>query len=123
MSALPDNIEILVRPRTEAQPDGHLRYLVPSNHTRDKYVVELDAYDGNGMCSCRHFTCRCEPLLRRGVHPVEAVERGMIKLKEGRRANDALRCIHLMDARSQFVDDVISAIRIQENKRRARRAG
>jgi len=113
--------EILERPRTMAIPYDRLRYMVPSQHPEpgkppDKYLVEIDAYNGNGACSCKHFAVRCEPLLRRDVHPREAVETKQIKLKENRQVQDALRCEHILTARSQFVDDVLDAIRNAQEK-------
>ncbi len=108
------------RPRTKALPFDHtLRYFVPSRREPNKppYLVELDAYNGNGMCICKHFTIRCEKFLKRAITP-EAAVRGVeidgelcrIKLKENRGVEDALRCEHILTARSQFCDDVIKAI-------------
>jgi hypothetical protein len=104
--------EPLRRPRTLAiEYDAAMRYLVPSNHDPNaKYLVELDAYGGNGMCVCKHFAVRCEPLLRRGVSPREAVATGAIKLKTNRHVEDALRCEHVLTARSQFLDEILEKV-------------
>lgn len=105
--------EVLQRPRTIAVPyDEALRYFVPSQSDPDgpPHLVELDAFDGNGMCSCQHFQCRCYPLLRRGIGPKEAVEITQIKLKPNRQIQDALRCEHILSARSQFLDEVLREI-------------
>lgn len=109
--------EILERPRTAAAPfDCPLRYWVPSaRDPREKYLVELDSYGGNGACVCKHFAMRCEPLLRRMISPREAVRTGAIKLKVNRHVEDALRCEHIITARSQFVDDVLAAIAKRNN--------
>ena len=50
--------------------DSPLRLLVPSDSPGlDPYLVELDAYGGNGKCTCIHFTTRIEPYLKRGMEP------------------------------------------------------
>lgn len=100
-----------------AIPYDRLRYMVPSaRDPKEKHLVELDAYLGNGACVCMHFSCRCEPLLRRAISPREAVEKKLIKLKENRQVNDALRCEHILTARSQFVDDILDTIRNAQEK-------
>lgn len=73
--------------------DGILRYMVPSGRGGEDYLCELDSYGGNGRCTCRHFTCRCEPLLRGGSPP-----------------SDATRCKHLKAARAHLLDQIISAL-------------
>lgn len=112
--------ETLQRPRTLAiEYDNALRYMVPSEHPQgpdDRYLVELDSYGGNGSCCCHHFAMRCEPLLRRRISPREAVEKKLIKLKENRQVNDALRCNHILTARSQFLDEVLGAIAEKRRK-------
>lgn len=99
--------------RTQAVPHDHsLRYMVPSTR-RPKdppYLVQLDSYGGNGQCCCKHFLMRLEPLLARAVTPQQAVDEGLVKLKENRHVEDALRCEHILTARSQFCDAVIKAI-------------
>lgn len=121
--------ETLQRPRTLAiEYDNALRYQVPSNHPTgpdDKYLVELDSYGGNGSCCCKHFATRCEPLLRRQVSPRTAVQEKMIKLKENRHVEDALRCEHILTARSQFMDEILTRIaerRDAERRRESRSA-
>lgn len=112
------NAEPISRPRTEAVPFDHaLRYMVPSARSlADKYLVELDSYDANGACCCKHFLCRLEPILKLGIPPAQAVKEGMIKLKENRHVDDALRCEHILTARSQFCDDVVRAIHHADKK-------
>jgi hypothetical protein len=103
--------ETLQRPRTVAIPHDRLRYRVPSaRNPREQYLVDIASYNGNGACTCQHFLCRCEPLLRRRVSPKEAVEQNLIKLKVNRHVEDALRCEHCITARSQFVDDILQEI-------------
>lgn len=117
------NTETLHRPRTVAiNYDSALRYQVPSaRDPREEYLVELDAYNGNGACQCQHYVIRCEPLLRRRISPKEAVAQKLIKLKVNRHVEDSLRCEHILTARSQFVDDVLEAIkeRRTEDEKRA----
>ena len=70
-----------------------LRYLVESRtKVGVTHVVELDLYDGNGGCTCEHFTYRLEPLLKTGTSVEET---------------DALRCDHIRAARRKLVDDII----------------
>lgn len=125
---------VFERPRTVAiNYDSPLRYLVPSNRNHeDKYLIQLDSYKDNGKCICAHFNMRCEPLLKLGITPQEAVnqevidatcqKRGIkilkaIKLKVNRHVEDSLRCEHILTARSQFVDDVLAAIRQKHPER------
>ena len=107
----------LRRPRTLAiEYDNGLRYMVPSNHATgpdDKYLVEIDAYNGNGACTCKHFATRCEPYLRRGIPPREAFSDPLglnLKLKVNRHLEDILRCEHLLTARSQFLDEILAKV-------------
>jgi hypothetical protein len=75
--------------------DSPLRYMVDS-HSRDgvEHLVEIDMYGGNGCCACEHFHYRLEPIMQNsGVKP-----------------SNATRCIHIMEARDQFIDDVIALI-------------
>ena len=106
---------VAIKPRTCAEAEGQLRYFVGSRHTVNKrYLVDLSAYSGNGQCSCKHFEMRLEPLLRRQVQPRQALEQKLAKLKEGQEVWDILRCNHILEARSQFLDDVIQAINERE---------
>lgn len=126
--------EVLQRPRTVAiNYDSAMRYLVPSARDPEtKYLVEVDAYHGNARCVCEHFEYRCEPLIKIGITPQQAIDqnyidsvcikRGIkclkaIKLKVNRHVEDSLRCEHCITARSQFVDDVLEAIRQQHPER------
>lgn len=120
--------EVLQRPMIVAiNYDSAMRYMVPSaRDPNEKYLVEIDAYRGNGRCVCPHFEMRCEPLIKIGVTPEQAIsqskidaicaKRGIrsytaIKLKVNRHVEDSLRCEHCISARSQFTDDVLHAIR------------
>lgn len=91
--------------------DGILRYHVPSRSRNvPPYLVELCDYDGNGTCQCKHFTCRLEPLLRRGITPHAAFEAGLAEVPPWGTVEDCLRCFHIHAARLKFADDVINAI-------------
>ena len=130
----------LYRPRTLAiDYDSAFRWLVPSNRNpEDKHLVELDAYKGNGRCVCEHFTIRCEPLIKIGCTPVQSIDQASvdkiciarghkilkaIKLKVNRHVEDALRCEHILTARSQFMDDLLARVleTRSENEQRAQR--
>lgn len=41
------------------------RYFVDGSNG-EEYLLELNAYDGNGFCSCRQFECMHQPYLERG---------------------------------------------------------
>lgn len=98
--------------RPQPVPFDHcLRWWVWSRHTKGKkYLVQLDSYpiraEGrmNGICTCKNFACRLEPLLKAGVTPAEAVARRLVKLKENQRPEDILRCTHIMDALIAFAE-------------------
>ena len=100
------------RPKCTVTVDGNLRYFVPSNTepTKPPYLVELDAYNGNGCCDCKHFQMRLEPLLTRRVSPEAAVRDKLVELRANWFIPDALRCIHILTARGQFLDDLMSEL-------------
>jgi hypothetical protein len=78
--------------------DDLLRYMVDSTSKKDvQYAVELELYDGNGGCTCPHFSFRLEPYLRKGV----------------RVSDDRLRCLHILEARRRLVDDVIEKVAVE----------
>lgn len=91
---------------------------VPSRTPREApYLVELNAYGCNGTCQCKHFATRLEPLLRRGVTPIQAFEQGLAKIPEWSTfADDSLRCWHIHAARLKFADDTIHAIHDAQKK-------
>ena len=70
------------------------RFYVPSlsepNYPR---TVDLEDYQFNGACDCQRFKFNCEPKLSRGAAP-----------------EDKLRCRHLKDARSFFLDEILPKI-------------
>ena len=91
--------------------DSALRYHVASrSQAHEVHLVELDSYAGNGECSCTFFRLKLEPLLLRLVTPEQAVAQRLVRLKPGQREQDALRCWHLVEARSQFATDMLTAI-------------
>jgi hypothetical protein len=64
-----------VTPSSAEPYDGPLRYWVPSRRSKGgKYLVELDAYDGNGCCQCKDFAIHFEPLLKRGFTAQQALD-------------------------------------------------
>jgi hypothetical protein len=95
-----------------AEPyDDALRWIIPSDsNPHESYVVELDSYRGNGICQCKHFVCRMEPILARGLTPEIAVAEGLIKLKADQRIEDALRCKHILDAQKRFACAMVGAL-------------
>ena len=99
--------------------DAVLRYHVPSRtRGHETYLVELDAYSGNGCCQCKDFVCNFEPILSRMIKSAEAIDRKLVKVRKGKRPEDALRCWHIVEARAMFADDAISAFHSAELKRR-----
>ena len=99
--------------------DAPLRYHVRSRtRVHDTYLVGLSEYNGTGICQCEDFVMRLEPLLRRGITAEQAVAEKLVKLTDRKGHTkqpwDALRCWHLIFARSQFCDDVIAAMAKKE---------
>ena len=73
------------------QHDWPLRWLVECETDRAKpHMVDLGNYDGNGECSCLHFTCRLAPELKQGRHP-----------------SNSTRCKHIKAARGMFCDIMV----------------
>ena len=127
MSGDPWSIEeyqaLIHRSPTMAVPDGMLRYTCTSRKDPNKkYVQELDAYNGNGMCSCPDFHFNLEKYLKRGLTGRQAFEQGLIKqLKPYHfRPDDALRCFHLMDARWDLLDSFVNGVIKLERERAAK---
>lgn len=81
--------------------DSPLRFWVDSNSQHGvKYLVELDSYQGNGMCDCPHFRFRLQKMIEQpGVKP-----------------SNATRCVHLLTAREKFIDDVMAAIKQRQKE-------
>lgn len=48
----------------EQHPDGY--YLVPSETVDLPHLVDLEAFNGNGFCTCRDFSCVCMPNYNKG---------------------------------------------------------
>ena len=118
MTPDPTNFQVNIKPRTCAEAEGTLRYWVRSRtNPNRRYLVDLALYNGNGLCACKHSQIRCQKLLRRGISPQEAVEKKLIKLKEGHQVWDALRCGHILEARTQFLDELIQDMIALEKKR------
>ena len=95
--------------------DHCLRYWVWSRTAPGKkYLVQLDAHLVGGvfmgLCTCKQFACRLEPLIRRGVTPAEAVEKGLVKLAKGQSVENVLRCTHIIDAFMTFSEDTTKAV-------------
>lgn len=81
--------------------DNALRYQVDSDSREDvKHLVEIDAFEGNGRCSCEHFTFALEKLTR----------------LPGFEPSNASRCRHILEARDAMLDEVIALIKGQQKK-------
>ena len=80
---------------------GELRYLVDSDvRGKPAYLVDLEAYECNGACTCPNFQMRLEPKVRGGSR---------------------LRCKHILRARDVFADDVLKRIITERAKREHRK--
>ena len=80
--------------------DSPLRFNVDSHTTVGvDYLVEIDAYGGNGCCACPHFSFRFEKLLQAGAKP-----------------SNATRCHHILEARDQFIDNVVDLIKRRQKE-------
>lgn len=81
--------------------DSPLRFLVDSNSACGvQYLVELDTYGGNGMCACPHFRFRLEKIIA----------------QPGAKPSNVTRCVHIMTARDQFIDEVMAAIKSRQKE-------
>jgi hypothetical protein len=82
---------------SEPEPDTWLvepadavgRYLVASQSTQGKYMVDLLAYGGNGQCACPQWAYRIGPAREKGEPP------------------PVRWCKHIAAARQTMLDDVI----------------
>lgn len=100
--------------RDDVEPhDNALRWRVRSRRKGvDPQFVDLGAYDGNGRCSCRDFQVRMEPLLRAGRLPADAVEAGVLKVREWHAGPwEACICYHIYRARQELVVDLIKTLK------------
>lgn len=91
--------------------DHALRFHVPSRRKNvAPYLIELDAFDGNGVCQCEHFTCRLEEFLKEGIPPAVAVDSGLVEIPLWGTVEDALRCYHIHLARLKLADELIAIV-------------
>lgn len=89
----PKSPAAFIPPRTlyVRQLDWPMRWQVESETDRaHPHLVDLSSYNGNGECSCLHFSCRMVPELKQGRHP-----------------SNATRCKHIAAARGMFCDVMI----------------
>jgi hypothetical protein len=76
------------------QFDTVLRWFVPSRtreHLGVEHLVDLQAFGGNGSCTCEHFSFKLSKHLQSGVPP-----------------GDDLRCHHIQQARAALSDLVVA---------------
>ncbi len=78
--------------------DNSLRYFVKSDSRKAEHLVELDAYNCNGKCTCEDFRIRREPKLEQRAKPC-----------------DGLRCKHIAQARAFLTDDIIKRMASMQN--------
>ena len=70
-----------------------------------QHRVELDAYDGNGSCTCERFMIQCASKLDRGV----------------RVGTKTTRCSHIEIAFEFFGREMLRRIMIEQQENRRRR--
>lgn len=102
--------------------DGPLRWWVRSrSNPKERYLVQLDAYDGNGTCQCRDFTTRFEKFLKRGYTAELTFAEGWIRELRPWQLNseDCLRCFHVLEARQAFCSLSVSTVAKHENQKAA----
>lgn len=84
--------------------DHPLEFLIPSRSQEIapgiplKHKCELRAYGRNGECSCKDFTTRFGPILKRGINAEQALDMALVKIRKGHDPRDCLRCDHLIEA-------------------------
>lgn len=89
-------LNAVTRGRLVAFPHDHvLRWRVQSlTRPEMEHVVDLDAWAGNGACSCEHFEFRLAPLIRDGAT----------------RGGAATRCGHILVARDAFTNHMVQLL-------------
>lgn len=97
--------------------DNSLRWHVKSRTSEAEYLVDVSAYNGNGMCSCKDFATRFGPFLSRGVTPDEAFRDAWVKPRDYQLGvDDIYRCWHIMRARSYVCTVFVDRARAVERK-------
>jgi hypothetical protein len=106
------------------QFDSALRYHVNSRKkAKVTYLIELDAYNFNGICQCEDFVFNKEKHLRRGITPEQAVMQGLVKIEKDKKGEfkkpieDALRCVHIIAADRQFSEDWKRIVKEAEDRK------
>ncbi len=97
----------------DVQPhDNSMRWFVRSRRRQvDPHLVDLSAYDGNGRCTCKDYQTRMEPVLKQGLNPADAVEAGVLELREYHAGPwEAARCYHIYRARGALTDAFIQTL-------------
>ncbi len=84
------------------QYDTPLRWLIPSGSRPVPHLVELDANNNFGRCSCEHHSFRVQPLF--DENGVEAD----IDTKH--------RCKHIVAARELMLNQVIDKLKTQDGQ-------
>ena len=82
----------------EPIPSEMMRFIVESQRNGvPPYLVDLAGLDGNGICACENFEHRIYPLVK-----------AQIKLPWKQRV--PICCIHLIDAREFFMQEIIHGL-------------
>ncbi len=98
--------------------DCSTRWFVRSRTSGKKYLVDVSSYGGNGRCSCRDYEVRMEPVLRNGRKPEEALEAGVLEMREYHLGPwDVCRCYHIMRARDALLDAFVFKLKEAEGRR------
>lgn len=102
-------------PNTAEVFDSILSWKVPSrSNVKEVHLVDLGAYNGEGLCSCKDFSTRFEKFLKRGYTP-ELVweEKWITELREYQLdPADCLSCWHIVNARRMCARQVIRAFNV-----------
>lgn len=84
------------------QFDHPIEFKIPSrSNPGTEHKCELRAYGRNGECSCKDFTTRFGPILKRGISAMQALDMGLVKIRKGHDPRDCLRCDHIIEAYRQ----------------------
>jgi hypothetical protein len=75
--------------------ENPLRYFVTSSSRAIKHLVELDALDGNGQCTCEDFKYNRAQLLAAPYN---------------QKPSEATRCKHIKEARDALCDSIIEKL-------------
>jgi hypothetical protein len=84
---------------------------------RNRYLVDLGEWEGNGACSCEHFCFRLQPQARARLEGLVEGRPTPLRIKQEILENP-FRCSHIMICRRYVLDELIEKIGQQQQKQK-----